>query len=123
MVQVTEDMNRLLGRRDAPRDALRSQAANERANKIYENIEAEMRIQGDPQLDDMMKLKTKTVAIIVINPFHLASGANGIDWLVPSPCNDVLSNKNWRVTGVSHEIKEGSYTTTLKLFLNSPGSN
>ena len=123
MVQVTEDMNRLLGNKDAPRDALRSQAANERANKNYESVEAEMRIQGNPALDNIYDLITKTVSIIVINPFHLANGGNGIDWLIPAPCNDILSNKNWRVKGVSHEVREGTYTTTLKLFLVSPGSN
>ena len=35
--------------------------------------------------------------------------------------DNILSNKNWMIMGVNHQIKEGSYTTTLKLFLAVPG--
>jgi hypothetical protein len=126
MVQVTEDMNRLWGKKEAAVEGNAAQAAHERANKTYENIEAELRIQGDPRLDDPFAIKIRTVSIIVINPFHLVMNQGNSDcpdWLVRPPCNEILSNKNWFCSGVSHEIKEGSFTTTLKLFLPAPGDN
>lgn len=102
-------------------------AANEKANKPAENIEAELRIQGDPYLDDPYTIKTKTVALMVVNPFHLRGQTNPsqpcIDWLAVPPCNNCLSNKNWIIKAVSHEIKEGSYTTTLKVLLPRPCDN
>lgn len=113
--------------------AIRGVSAMDKANKPYENIEAELRIQGDPSLDNPLLLKGKTVSLVVINPFHLRNaGGNTIisgsfnecpEWLIGPPCNQVLSNKNWIIGGVSHEIKEGSFTTTLKLRLPAPGQN
>jgi hypothetical protein len=124
MIQVTEDMNRLYGRNEAAREGNVSQAGNERANKTFENIEAELKIQGEPRLDDPFAIRIRTVSIIVVNPFHLAQGRDTCpDWLVRPPCNPILSNKNWFMNGVSHEIKEGSYTTTIKLFLPAPGDS
>lgn len=126
MIQVTEDMNRLYGPDEAAKEGNLSQAGNERANKTFENIEAELRIQGEPRLDDPFTIRIRTVSIIVINPFHLAQGTGKDscpDWLVRPPCNPILSNKNWFMNGVSHEIKEGSYTTTIKLFLPAPGTS
>ena len=105
-----------------------------RANRTYESIRGELRIQGDPSLDDPIQLKFATAGIIVINPFHLSntSGIGCPEWLpsgvsgsalADSTCNGILSNKCWIVNGVSHEIRLGSYTTTLNLFLPAPGSN
>lgn len=122
-VQMSENFNQIYGP-GSLRLALRGVVANERANKTYENIEAELRIQGDPTLDNPFTIKVKTVSIIVINPFHLrATGSNSScpEWLIGPPCNQILSNKNWFIKGVSHEIKEGSFTTTLKLYLPAPG--
>jgi hypothetical protein len=129
-VQMTEPFNQIYGPGNL-RLAIRGVAANERANKTYENIEAELRIQGDPTLDNPYAIKVKTVSLVVINPFHLrTAGGNTIvsgsfgncpEWLVGPPCNQILSNKNWFIRGVSHEIKEGSFTTTLKLYLPAPG--
>lgn len=125
MVQIPEDANRLYGAMDAVREVLVAQAGNERANKTYENVEAELRIQGDPRLDDPFTIRIRTISIIVVNPFHLLQrGSDSCpDWLQGAPCNAILSNKNWFINGVSHEIKEGSFTTTLKLFLPAPGQN
>jgi len=114
---------------DNPKLAARAIAANEKANKMYENIEAELTIQGDPSLDDPFVIKTKTVAIWVINPIHLlqwntSAGACPIwTYLTGPPCNGILSNNNWFIKGVAHDIKEGSYTTTLKLYLPAPCQN
>jgi hypothetical protein len=107
------------------RDAIEGLEAQSKANKNYEAVEAELRIQGDPTLDNPFAIKIKTVSILVINPFHLRNKTNRIsgcpEWLVAPPCNRILSNKNWFIKGVSHEIKEGAFTTTLKLFLPAPG--
>ncbi len=129
-VQMSENFNQIYGPGNL-RLALRGVAAQERANKTYENIEAELRIQGDPSLDNPFTIKVKTVSIVVVNPFHLrTAGGNQLisgsfngcpEWLVGPPCNQILSNKNWFIKGVSHEIKEGSFTTTLKLYLPAPG--
>lgn len=129
-VQMNEAFNEVYGPGNL-RLAIRGIAANERANKTYENIEAELRIQGDPTLDNPYTVKVKTVSIVVVNPFHIRNfGTQSIkgnflpscpEWLVGPPCNQILSNKNWFIKGVSHEIKEGSFTTTLKLYLPAPG--
>ena len=107
---------------------------HQRANRTYEPIRAELRIQGDPLLDDPIQLRFATAGIIVINPFHLSSkGITGCpEWfssgvsgsaMANSTCNGILSNRCWIVNGVSHEIRLGAYTTTLNLFLPAPGSN
>lgn len=126
-IQMSEPFNQIYGPGNL-KLALRGVAAQSRANKLYENIEAELKIQGDPSLDNPSTLKIKTVSIIFVNPFHLRSlglqgpGFKGCpEWLVGPPCNQILSNKNWFIKGVSHEIKEGSYTTTIKLYLPAPG--
>lgn len=129
-VQMSENFNQVYGPGNLQL-AMRGLVANERANKTYENIEAELRIQGDPTLDNPFTIKVKTISIIVINPFHLRNaGGNTVirgafgdcpEWLIGPPCNQILSNKNWFIKGVSHEVKEGSFTTTLKLYLPAPG--
>jgi hypothetical protein len=125
-VQMNEAFNQIYGPGNI-RLALQGVAAQSRANKTYENIEAELRIQGDPTLDNPFTIKVKTVSLVVVNPFHLRNNPAGgnfggcPEWLVGPPCNQVLSNKNWFIKGVSHEIKEGSFTTTLKLYLPAPG--
>jgi hypothetical protein len=131
LVQVTDSFNQIYGPGNLVL-AIRGVAANKRANKTYENIEAELRIQGDPTLDNPYIIKTKTVSLVVINPFHLRDAdenkivngrfaSNCPEWLIGPPCNPILSNRNWFIKGVSHEIKEGSFTTTLKLYLPAPG--
>jgi hypothetical protein len=130
-VQMSEPFNQIYGPGNLSL-AMRGVVAMARANKTYENIEAELRIQGDPTLDNPFTIKVKTVSLVVVNPFHLRrAGGNAVvsgnfqgncpEWLVGPPCNQVLSNKNWFIKGVSHEIKEGSFTTTLKLYLPAPG--
>jgi hypothetical protein len=93
-----------------------------------QSIEAELRIQGDPRKEFAVALdhKAKFLSLVVINPFHLYGQVGGYggkcgDWLAIPGCNEILSNKAWLMTGVSHQIKEGSYTTTIKLQLDTPG--
>jgi hypothetical protein len=61
-------------------------------------------------------------SIVVLNPFFIANEA-GSDpkcgdwsWLAKSGCNEVLSDSNYICCGVNHSIKEGQYTTTLKVY-------
>lgn len=108
----------------------KSQQANDKANAALEAtapIEAELTIQGNPlpKFCDVKKIQSQYASVVVINPFHL-TGPNDLscgDWktLTKSMCNDMLSNRFWHCKGVSHQIKEGSYVTKLKLYLSVPG--
>lgn len=100
------------------------QTANNMANPIY----ADLRIQGDPSYSSPIFDASYFVSIVYIDPFFVGSngpnlpGTTSCDWLIRSPaCNEILSNSGWKIMGVFHEIKEGSYTTTLKLSLSIPG--
>lgn len=106
----------------APRSqaASAAQEAATRFREIPQAINAELKIMGDPALAFPLGgagLVGKSVSIVVINPFYIRD----CEWLAEPACNDILSNKNWMIMGVNHQIKEGSYTTTLKLFLAVPG--
>lgn len=94
---------------------------------IQTPIEAELTIQGDPRLDEPLMLKTHSCGIVFINPFNVTSAAVGgdCDWqqLAGSPCNDCLSNSEWIIKSVAHSIREGGYSTTLKIYLPHPCPN
>lgn len=100
----------------------RNRFINKHANSFLAGnaIEAELRIQGDPALTDPILMNGHFVSIVHLNPFVVANQGSTCDWL-SNGCNRYLSNTEWRIQGVSHEIKEGSYTTTLKLRLSTPG--
>lgn len=102
---------------DAAKKTDQNFTAQEKANRTYPSITAELRIQGDPDLSDMFRIYQHTVSVIVINPFYLTGSSVNATWLVDPPCNSVLSQKEWRIKGVFHEIREGSYTTTINLDL------
>jgi hypothetical protein len=108
-----------------PLDAGKRQAAaavaHERANMSFQGIECELKIQGDPTLTEPLKMIGRVASIVVINPYRLGGFGTDANWLAVSDCNEVFSNKAWMIKGVSHEIGGGSYTTTLKLFLATPG--
>lgn len=106
---------------------LKANAAHESANAFREAlspIEAELKIIGDPSMIFPIDLFAKTVSLIVVNPFHIKGnkrfGDVKNDWLSSPMCNPVFSNKAWRISGVNHQIKEGSYVTILKLNLDAP---
>lgn len=111
--------------RDAQRETNEAYAANQRAQRPnVAAISAEMTVQGDPRWSDMFYIINRRISIIHINPFHILKGAGKgrcADWLSKPSCNPVTSNRNWRVTGVDHQIKEGSYLTTLRLVNDAPG--
>jgi hypothetical protein len=90
-------------------------------------ITAELRIQGDPRREYTAPkfYLGRYISLAVINPFHLLGGTKDDplcgEWLAQPMCNEVLSNKKWRLIGTDHSISEGSYVTTLKLALAVPG--
>lgn len=91
------------------------------ANSPALPISAELRIQGDPRYSDPLHCIGLYVSVLYINPFHIETASGTCDWTVQPPCNSVLTNSNWMILGVFHEIREGSYTTTMKLSLAAPG--
>jgi hypothetical protein len=100
-----------------------AQAAHDSANKRVYSMEAELVIQGDPDIAGSLRLFGRTVSLVVISPFHIEQAGRCGEWLAKPGCHPVYSNKAWWVKGVDHMIKEGSYITTLKLALMAPGSD
>lgn len=82
-------------------------------------IEAELKIVGDPFfVHPILWQGAKTLSIVVINPFYIYGGSY-CEWLAGPMCNPIYSDKNYMIMGVNHQIKEGSYTTTLKVVCNN----
>jgi hypothetical protein len=117
------------GPKNAYTETMRSQQAHSQASRLtdinIDAIEADLRILGDPREQFCQTMGGNSISIVAVNPFRITGGSNGScgDWLAQPGCNEILSNKNWMVFGVNHSIKEGSYTTTLKLKLADPGTN
>lgn len=119
------------GARPSTEEVSKTENAQSKANAVFDPmlkpITAELKIQGDPTENFVhpYNFKGKYLSIIVINPFQLfgsQTDASGCpEWLAQPGCNEILSNKSWLITGCSHQIKEGSYTTTVQLLLASPG--
>jgi len=117
------------GPKNAYLETMRSQQAHTQASRLTDiniaAIEADLRILGDPSENFCNFAAGRTISLVAINPFRIKGQTNNGcgDWLAEPGCNPILSNKNWLVNGINHSIKEGSYTTTLKLQLNEPGTN
>jgi len=151
IVAADDGSVRIHGTDNAGNAVMEADSKHTRANRNYEPITAELRIQGDPTLDHPFVMKQAHVSLIVINPFFLQAGtvqtrrtSSGListeigpaapggcpEWvpsgttgsLANSTCNESFSNFKWYVFGIHHDIKPGSYTTTLKLTLPAPGS-
>lgn len=107
---------------DTAEEAIKADFANTRAVKDYETkpgIEADLKIVGNPNFSHPISFVGKSVSIIVIDPFHLEN----CTWISQPICNQVLTNKNWLVLGVDHQISEGNFETTLKVKLPVPNSD
>jgi hypothetical protein len=136
-VPVTDDAIDALGKEALPY-IYKCISNNHRANFPIDSIEAELRVQGDPSLFLCTPREGtgRTVAIVVVNPFYLDSAdplVNPNDCLKwtqgpgtastnSSSCNEILTNRAWFIRSVDHQVKEGSYITTLKVWLPVPGS-
>jgi hypothetical protein len=95
---------------------------NNLANIVFGGgITAELTIQGNPNMSMPLFLLNRFVNVIVINPFTIKDNcrwSTGIE-----TCNSVLSNESWMIEGVSHSIQPGSFTTTFKLRMLTPGQD
>ena len=124
---ITQQSWDAYGPKNAYKEAMKSEIAHVKAGRVtaVDNaaVEADLRILGDPRPQFCGVTACRNISIVAINPFHIQGGANeGCgDWLAQPMCNNVLSNNLWMVMGINHSIKEGSYTTTLKLSLAAPG--
>lgn len=126
---VTQQAWNSYGPKNAWLETMKSHQAHAKAGRLteinVESITAELVILGDPRQQFTVgpQFWGKSVAIVAINPFHITQTGNKScgDWLALPGCNEVLSNKQWQIQGINHSIKEGSYTTTLKLFLPASG--
>lgn len=85
--------------------------------EVLPGFNAELKIHGDPTYYQPLLLLGQTIAIVVINPFHINEKCT---WIASPNCNSVLSNKAYQIHGVSHQISGGSYVTTMTLFLAVP---
>ena len=88
-------------------------------NLNYTAITAEMQIQGDPFFDKPIFIQTFNLSVVVLQPFRLALGCK---WQ-GGACNRILTNCKWWISGMSHQIGVGSFTTTLKMLLVPPLDN
>jgi hypothetical protein len=111
-----------MGTKNYPQWSSKNSEANLKAdgnkNSNVMPIEAEVKIIGDPItfMSPINQVGT-FVSIVVINPIHLRLKEKCDSWLAQPAINEVMTNDKWLVKGVSHSIKEGSYVTTLKVFL------
>lgn len=85
-------------------------------------INAELSFIGDAEnFTHFLDVFFKPVSVIVINPFSIVGGTPNTcgdwHWLADSPCNTMMTNKNWMIQGMHHAIREGSFVTTLNLTL------
>lgn len=126
---ITQQAWNFYGPKNAHQEFLTSQQRHNKANRMLEinmnPIEADLKILGDPrpQFVILQGWLSKNVSVVAINPFHISGDSNeGCgEWLAKPGCNNWLSNKSWMVLGMNHSIREGSYTTTMKLKLATPG--
>jgi hypothetical protein len=114
----------------AGKETEKSQSEHTKANAIFmqkEPIKAELRIVGNPAREfcGVKETVIRWASVVVINPFHLVGGGGRdcADWLAEPGCNTYLSHKKWKITGVCHNISEGSYTTTISLELPQDAKN
>jgi hypothetical protein len=112
-----------------------AQDANKKANDmvipVQAAVKAQLRLQGDPRTEYIHSRfwYGKYIALAVLNPFYISGNANSNaetnqncgDWTAKPLCNEVYSNKRWKISGINHSIREGSYVTTLDLWLPVSG--
>ncbi len=95
---------------------------NNLASLAWNPITAELKVQGDPSYTHPLLYLGRFMSLSVLNPFQIGTQAPCRWTNIPS-CNEVLSNNGWIIEGVSHDLREGSYTTTFKIRLLAPGQD
>jgi len=125
-ISPTEDMAKAISPNEQAQELAKNHAANAKANAPFAlnfwpiGLQADLKIMGDPSYSDFLKLIGGYVSIIVINPFRIDEECRWGVALSESNCNSILSNKNWFILGVDHQIQGGNFTTTLKVSLIEP---
>jgi len=94
--------------------------ANGKFERPLPGFTAQLKIHGDPTYSVGPELIGKTLSIVVINPFHINDQCT---WITKPNCNPILSNKNYLIRGVSHQISGGSFVTTIEVMLTQPNSH
>lgn len=100
------------------------QERDTRAAKVFhDQINADLVVVGDPLLpaprDGMW---SRNLATAFINPFHLMGPGGGCpEWIARPTCNEILSNKAWMLKSITHKIQAGRYTSTISVYLTTPG--
>jgi hypothetical protein len=86
-------------------------------------FEADLKIYGDPFWAYPLDLLGSSVSVLFLNPYipMQNKGTGGyMEWLAMPKCNATLSNKNYMILGINHQIQNGQFVTTFKLKLNVP---
>jgi hypothetical protein len=114
--------------KNAPDEVVKSIAAHLKASKLSGlttgPITAELRIVGNTDPRFYQFDKGQSISVVVISPNHINGGKAGQscgDFLKTTTCHPFFSNKEWTFMGWNHAVQEGSFVTTLKLFLATPG--
>lgn len=121
---ITQQAWESYGPKNAWTELMKSQRAHLLAGRVVGSkteMEADLKILGDPRPAFCGIPGGRTASIVAINPFHLGGDGRCGNWLAEPGCNPIMSNKKWRVTGINHSIQSGSYTTTLKMALQVTG--
>lgn len=120
---ITQQAFDSYGVKVANEENLKSEIAHNRANLVTSinnpGVEADLRILGNPDPRFCQFQQGRNVSIVVINPFHIRGSKCG-DWLAYPGCNELFTNKLWKIKSINHSITTGSYTTTLKVLLVAP---
>lgn len=115
----------------AARELQLTNALHRRANQLFTTVEAELRVQGDPSdwLCSPLFGYGRFVAIIVNNPYYLEEDTQfGCplwkqgDQITHNSCHNVLTSPAWFLKGVDHQVRDGTYITTLKVALFPPNA-
>jgi hypothetical protein len=88
---------------------------------VKSGLTAELKVVGDPFFYSLKDhCLGASLCLFVINPFYINGNAGNYQWITTSNCNLLLTNKNWFVEEISHQISGGTFVTTLNLSLATP---
>lgn len=117
---ITQQAFDSYGVRVANEENLKSEIAHNRANLVTSilnpGVEADLKILGNPDIRFCNFQQSRVISIVVINPFTIRGPGCG-DWLARPGCNELFTNRLWRIKSINHSITPGSYTTTIKVYL------
>ena len=95
------------------------------ANKPFDtakSIQGELTIIGDPFYADITDIG-RYISISVVSPYQIKGGSKeSCTWIAKPETNKTLSNKNWMLEGVDHQIEPGKFITKLKVGLAVPNA-